>query len=74
MQKYGIIQDGILITNNEKLEGYKPVIYASIPAFNQLTQCVIQTLPVDLGSYIHVGVRIIDIEQVDEGIDEGINV
>jgi hypothetical protein len=59
LQKYGIIQDGILILSKDCQEGYKPVVFAEIPDnFDQQTQAVFQIEPVDKGDYIEVGVEI----------------
>lgn len=44
----------------------KPVVYAPIPEFDQCTQAVFQTAPIDVGDYIKVGVEIRDVA-VDEG-------
>ena len=41
----------------------KPVIYADIPEFDQCTQAVFQTEPVDMGDHIFVGVEVRDVEQ-----------
>jgi hypothetical protein len=38
----------------------KPVIYAEIPDFNQETQAVFQTEPVDMGDHIFIGVEVRD--------------
>ena len=45
----------------------KPIIYAPIPQFNQETQAVFQTEPVDMGEYIEVGVEIRDLPPQEEG-------
>ncbi len=55
---YGIIQDGQLILSDVQLPGYKPVVYAPIPDFDQTTQYVIQGAPVDNGTEIDVGVSV----------------
>jgi hypothetical protein len=39
----------------------KPIIYASIPEFDQLTQAVFQTEPVDMGDHIFVGNEVRDL-------------
>ena len=41
----------------------KPVIYADIPAFDQCTQAVYQTEPVDMGDHIFFGVEVREVEQ-----------
>jgi len=45
----------------------KPIIYAEIPDFNQETQYVVQTEPVDKGDYIDVGVEVRDLPPQEEG-------
>lgn len=65
MQKYGIIQDGNFLLSSKPLEGYKEVIYAEIPEFDQSTHYVSQTAPVDQGDTIFVGVEILELE-IDE--------
>lgn len=40
------------------LEGYKPVVFAEIPTFDQQTQAVFQAEPIDQGDYISVGIEI----------------
>jgi hypothetical protein len=49
-----------------QLPGYKPVVFAPIPDFDQTTQYVIQSAPVDEGDYISVGV---DVQTVDNPPD-----
>lgn len=39
----------------------KPIIYAEIPEFDQLTQAVFQTEPVDMGDHIFVGNEVRDL-------------
>jgi hypothetical protein len=43
----------------------KPIVYAPVPEFDQLTQYVIQLPPVDMGDHIYVGneVRQMEIEE-----------
>lgn len=36
----------------------KPIIYAEIPDFDQETQAVFQTEPVDMGDHIYFGVEV----------------
>ena len=45
----------------------KPIIYAEIPEFNQETQAVFQTEPVDMGDYIFFGVEVRDLPPDEEG-------
>jgi hypothetical protein len=62
LQKYGIIQDGVMILSEDYLEGYKPVAFAEIPdTFDQETQAVFQAAPVDAGDHIEVGVEMRDL-------------
>ena len=67
MQKYGYINEaGELVTSERRvLDKYKPVEYAPIPDFDQQTQYVIQTEPVDMGEYIYHGVEVRDMA-IDE--------
>ena len=48
----------------------KPVVYAPVPVFDQMTQAIYQLEPVDKGDYIEVGVEIRDVEP-DDGVQEG---
>ena len=67
-QKYGKIELGKLILDSKPQElyasktevkpTYKPVIFASIPKFDQLTQAVFQVGFVDTGKEITAGVEI----------------
>ena len=67
-QKYGKIELGKLILDVQPQElyaskveikpTYKPVIFASIPKFDQLTQAVFQVGFVDTGKEITAGVEI----------------
>lgn len=41
----------------------KPTVYAEIPDFDQTTQAVYQTEPVDMGDYIYIGVEVRDLPQ-----------
>jgi hypothetical protein len=41
----------------------KPIVYAEIPEFDQLTQAVYQTEPIDMGDYIYIGVEVRDLPQ-----------
>ncbi len=47
----------------------KPIVYAEIPDFDQATQAVYQTEPVDMGEYIYVGVEVRELPQ-DEPNEE----
>lgn len=58
MQKYGMIVNGSLVTSDQQLDGYKPVVYAPIPDFNQLTQYVYENTPVDVGDSITVNLLV----------------
>lgn len=46
----------------------KPIVYAPVPDFDQWTQYVVQTEPVDMGDYIYVGneVRAVEIDEEPE--------
>ncbi len=50
-------------------QGYKPVIYAPIPEFDQETQAVYQDQPVDKGDVIDVGVIVVDLPEEKDPID-----
>jgi len=43
----------------------KPIVYAPIPEFDQETQAVFQTEPVDMGDHIFVGVEVRDVPRDD---------
>ena len=58
MEKYGIITNKKLIVSDIQHDGYKPVAYADIPEFDQCTQGVFQTEPVDKGEWIEMGVEV----------------
>jgi hypothetical protein len=47
----------------------KPTVYAEIPQFDQLTQAVYQTEPIDMGDYIYIGAEVRDLPQ-DEPSEE----
>ena len=49
----------------------KPIAYAPIPEFDQTTQAVFQTEPIDMGGYIEIGVEIRDVPQDDATMSEG---
>ena len=67
-QKYGKIELGKLILDSKPQElyasktevkpDYKPIIFAEIPKFDQLTQAVFQAGFVDTGKEITAGVEI----------------
>jgi len=52
----------------------KPIIYAPIPDFDQETQAVFQTEPVDRGEYIEIGVEVQDLPPQEGGEYIGRNV
>jgi hypothetical protein len=62
MLKFGTLVNGSLVISDTQLDGYKPVQYAEVPDFDQLTQAVMQGDVVDDGEIIHIGVNIIDLE------------
>lgn len=64
---YGIIQDGKLVVVPKHYPGAKPVVYEDVPLFDQETQYVVQSPPVDLGDHIYMGCEVRKIEQVDDG-------
>ncbi len=41
----------------------KPIRFAPIPDFNQLTQAVYQSDPIDRGDYIEAGIYIVDVPE-----------
>ena len=43
----------------------KPIIYASIPEFDQATQAVFQLPPEEMDDHIFVGVVVVDVEPVE---------
>ncbi len=47
----------------------KPIVYAPIPEFDQETQVVFQTEPVDMGDHIFFGVEVRDVPR-DENNEE----
>lgn len=65
MQKHGLLKNGELLIVPPGTPGAKPIIYEAIPDFDQETQAVYQTEPVDMGDHIYVGVEIRDVEQDD---------
>ena len=64
---YGIIQDGKLVVVPKHYPGAKPVVYEDVPMFDQETQYVVQSPPVDFGDHIYMGVEVREVEQVDDG-------
>ena len=69
-ETYGIIQDGKLVVVPKHYPGAKPVVYEAVPLFDQETQYVVQSPPVDAGDYIYMGVEVREMEQDDEQRDE----
>ena len=65
MQKYGIIVDGELKIVAAGTPGAKPIKFAEVPEFDQLTQAVFMGEVTDEGDYISVGVEIREVE-IDE--------
>jgi hypothetical protein len=55
---YGIIIDGKLRTDSALFEDYKPIIYAEIPDFDEKTQYLIQSEPLDRGTDIYLGIEV----------------
>lgn len=67
MVKYGKIVNGELIISSIQFEGYKPIVYADIPeSFDQTTQYIIETDPVEEAEQIVIGVEVHNLEP-DEG-------
>jgi hypothetical protein len=52
----------------EAEQKYKPVKFAPLPKFNQETQAVFQTAPVDKGDYIEAGVTVVDLPPEKEPV------
>jgi len=71
-QGYGIIQNGQLVRVNPGYPGAKPVVYEDVPLFDQETQYVVQSPPVDLGDHIYMGVEVREMEQDDEQRDKDV--
>lgn len=72
MQSYGKMVEGNLALSSEQLEGYKPIEYAEIPNFDQMTQYVTQADPVEMDDHIFVGVTVHDLQITNEegAVDE----
>ena len=69
MQKYGkLTENGDLLLSYEQQEGYKPIVCADIPEFDQTTQYIVQVAPVEKEDCIYFG---IEIRQLELGEDEG---
>ncbi len=45
----------------EKVTEAKPIRFAPIPDFDQLTQAVYQSDPIDRGDYIEAGIYVVDV-------------
>jgi len=48
----------------------KPIVYASIPVFNQETQAVFQGDPIDMGDHIFVGVEVRNVDSNEGTVPE----
>ena len=48
----------------------KPIIYSNIIDFNQETQYIKQSEPVDMGEYIFVGLEIHGVEVVENDLED----
>lgn len=68
MTTFGIIRNGELVRVSKGYPGAKPVVYEDVPLFDQETQYVVQSPPVDAGNHIYMGVEVRDLELDD---DEG---
>jgi hypothetical protein len=53
-------------------DGFKPIEFAPIPEFDQERQAVYQDAPVDKDDYIKCGVKVIDLPEEKEPIEEPI--
>lgn len=69
MQKYGIIQNGQFQSSDTLIDGYKPVVYADFPVFNQATQYVQQGETIENEDNIEVGYEVKDLEVQEESGD-----
>lgn len=69
MQKYGILKDGKLQFVDEHTDGAKPVVFASIPDFDQMTQAVFPDVPIENDHLITVDYYVRDIGS-SEGLEE----
>ena len=61
MEKYGRIEKDklkLVLPPSVPGKGDKPVRYAAIPKFDQLTQAVFQAAPMDRGDHIEAGVEV----------------
>ena len=65
---YGTIQDSKLIISKVQTAKCKPITYAKIPVFDQLSQAVFQTAYEDKVAEIHFGVEVREVVQDDENI------
>lgn len=66
MPKYGIISDDKLVLTDETYPGAKPVVYADVSEFDQLSLYIVQQqVPVDVGSHIFVGIEIREVPPHD---------
>lgn len=63
MQKYGkLMPNGNMLLSSKHLEGYKPVVYAEIPAeFDETKHYIVQTEPEDQGDHIFVEIEMHDL-------------
>lgn len=68
MQKYGILKNGDLKEVPAGTEGAKPIKYAEVPEYDQLTQAVFRGEIKDEGDYISVGVEIREVEIDEDGL------
>lgn len=71
MQKYGVVVDGDLIIEvDQSHEGSKPIRYAEIPEFDQMTQYVIQDEVLETDDEIFATVAVKDLEYSEEYFNE----
>lgn len=60
-----ITESGLLISA-EPRDGYKPIVCADIPEFNQCAQAVRQSEAIDRGDDIYMGVEVYDLPPQEE--------
>ena len=65
---YGTIQDSKLAISKVRTTKAKPITYAKIPVFDQLSQAVFQTAFENKVAEIHFGVEVREVVQDDENI------
>jgi hypothetical protein len=66
MQNYGMIIGGQLFTYSVPIDGCKPIDFEPIPFFDEATQYIIQTAPVEEENRIFMGIEVHELP-IDEG-------